>query len=189
MDTNSNLIIALILAVVVCLLILIIVLVIIAFKIFNTTKEANNCGPINISVNDDDKKALLKPNEVAAGYCNFHDKELAVSGCAICEKLLCETCDKADDTLHFCPEHFHLYLSNKWTPITNLKTTPDNPEAGHNIYNFKGHYWNKFNIPSYIITHYRINVESDYIESYVQLFVLESEAEELKIKLENHDKK
>jgi hypothetical protein len=188
MDINSNLIIALVLAVVVCLLVLVIILALIVFKLLKTPKETNSSGPISIQVTEEDKKAVLRPAE-AAGYCSFHDKEFAVSSCAICEKLLCENCDKADDTLHFCPEHFNLYLTNKWTAITNIKTTPETPEAGHHIYSFKNSNWANHQIPGYIITHYRINVESDFIESYVQLFVLEDEADELKIKLENQSKK
>lgn len=115
--------------------------------------------------------------------CKWHKKEQAVGICAICESGCCEVCLKDWDGLYFCPEHFKTYANHKWTSITNVKTTPDNSDKATAIYKFKKSLWVEEQIPTFIVTHYRINVEEDYIESYVMLHVREEDCDPLKERL------
>jgi hypothetical protein len=65
-------------------------------------------------------------------------------------------------------------------------TTPDTPELGLYIYNFKRELWLKKSIPSFVMTHYKINIDNDYIESFIQLNVREDDVEKLILELENY---
>ncbi len=115
--------------------------------------------------------------------CHFHEKEPGKGSCCMCEKSCCETCLKEYDGLTFCPEHLRTFSENKWTDITNVKTTPNNPEAAIYIYEFKKELWKSDNIPTYIMTHYKINIDGDHIESYVMLYVRSQDEEMLRDKI------
>ena len=161
------------------LIIVILLLVIKGFLLyFFFIKKSTPATPFQ-PPQEEPKKEVKAPtpesNQNALSYCEIHDKEHASGLCGICEKPFCEECLKEHDGLYFCPEHFKLYLSNEWKTITNIRTTPDTPEEGVFVYEMKRETWNDKGLPSFIVTHYKIDVASDAIESYVQLNVLEKD--------------
>lgn len=103
--------------------------------------------------------------------------------CSICEKELIENDYFNVDSLHLCREHFDVYTQNDWVAITNEKTTSETPEKGVYIYNFKKNIWNDDKIPTFILCEYKIDVERDIIETYVQLHVQKEIEEDLKSKI------
>ncbi|MBK23766.1 MAG: hypothetical protein CME70_07140 [Halobacteriovorax sp.] len=136
------------------------------------------------------KKASNSANEDSARptfeglqNCHFHENEPGKGSCCMCEKSCCDTCLKEYDGLTFCPEHLRTFSENKWIDITNVKTTPNNPEAAIYIYEFKKELWNSRSIPTYIVTHYKINIDGDHIESYVMLYVRSQDEEVLRNKI------
>ena len=88
--------------------------------------------------------------------------------------------------MHFCKEHFRTFANNKWKQITDVRTTPDTPEDGLFIYNFKRDLWQDKNIPTFVMTHYKINIENDFIESFIQLNVREEDVEKLTVQIEKY---
>jgi len=128
-------------------------------------------------------KPEKNPLAPAIGICFKHPEQIAVSACAICAQLLCENCVREHETLQFCPEHFEMFLNYKWVEIETVATTPQTPERGMYLYEFKERSWNDSGKPSYIMTHYKINVENDLIESYIKLYVREEDIQELKAKI------
>lgn len=118
-------------------------------------------------------------------FCHNHPEEQSIGSCLICEDVFCEDCMVEHDGLYFCKEHFRVFAGNKWKQITDVKTTPDTPMDGLYVYHFKRKIWKENNMPSYILTHYKINIESDFIESFIQLNVLEKDADKLSAQIEN----
>lgn len=116
-----------------------------------------------------------KKTEVVASYCENHPNEQAQGICAICEGSYCEKCLKEDESLNFCPEHFNTYLENSWLSFHKVRTTPTESENGIILYSLKQNLWQRHGIPTYIITHYKIDVESDIVESHVHLYVREGD--------------
>jgi hypothetical protein len=112
-------------------------------------------------------------------YCIHHNDEPSVGSCLICEEVFCENCLVEHESMHFCKEHFRIFANNKWKQITDVKTTPDTPEDGLYIYDFKRDLWLNKNVPSFVMTHYKINIENDFIESFIQLNVREEDEEKL----------
>jgi hypothetical protein len=121
-----------------------------------------------------------------ASHCHQHQDKNAIGICSICEASCCDECLREIEHLHFCPEHIRLYVEHSWVPISNVKTTPESPEDGIYIYEFKGRLWDKERIPTFIVTHYKINIDNDFIESYVQLFVREEQEDELQRRLDQY---
>ncbi len=107
--------------------------------------------------------------------CHNHPDQPTVGACLICEDVFCEKCIVEHEGMFFCKEHFKIYANYKWKQITDFKTSPHAPEEGMFIFNYKRKLWDKKGIPSFVITHYKINVEDDLIESYVQLHVREED--------------
>lgn len=112
-------------------------------------------------------------------YCIHHKDSPSVGSCLICEEVFCEECLVEHESMHFCKEHFRIFATHKWKQITDVRTTPDTPEDGLYIYNFKRDIWLNKNVPSFVMTHYKINIENDYIESFIQLNVREEDVEKL----------
>jgi hypothetical protein len=119
-------------------------------------------------------------------YCIHHKEEASVGSCLICEEVFCEDCLIEHDGMHFCKEHFRIFANHKWKQITDVKTTPDTPEEGVFIHDFKRELWKERNLPTFVMTHYKINIENDYIESFIQLNVREEDAEKLSEELKNY---
>jgi hypothetical protein len=116
---------------------------------------------------------------IEAMACVNHHEEQARGVCCVCNESFCETCLKEYDGLNFCSPHFRLYLGHEWVKIEEIKTTPDTPESALSIYEFKKNCWKENEVPSIISTHYKINIEGDFIESYVCLLVRKEEEKEL----------
>lgn len=129
-------------------------------------------------------KKLSEETVVEKYYCENHPDIPSVGSCLICEDVFCEQCLIEHDSLYFCKEHFKTFANNKWKQITDVRTTPNTPEDGLYIYHFKRHIWQNNKIPSFVLTHYKINIEEDYIESFIQLNVVEDKAEELQNEIE-----
>lgn len=124
-------------------------------------------------------KKLSEEKVVEKYYCENHPDIPSVGSCLICEDVFCENCLIEHDGLYFCKEHFRTFANNKWKQITDVMTTPNTPEDGLYIYHYKRHIWKDKKIPSFVLTHYKINIEQDFIESFIQLNVVEEKAEEL----------
>lgn len=107
--------------------------------------------------------------------CNNHPDASTAGACLICEDVFCEACLVEHEGMFFCKQHFRTYANYKWKQITDFKTSPHNPEEGMFIYNYKRKQWAQKEKPSFVITHYKINVEEDLIESYIQLHVREED--------------
>lgn len=117
--------------------------------------------------------------------CDQHPDERAVAICSVCKTALCETCVRQDDNINFCGTHFRTYISNEWVELTSVTTTANEPEKGIHVYHFQEELWNKEKLPTFIVTHYKIDVTDDQIESHVKLMVRKDDEEELKAKFNN----
>ena len=131
-------------------------------------------------------KRLAEEPVVEKYFCTNHPETASAGSCLICEEVFCEKCLIEHDSLYFCKEHFKIFANNKWRQITDVKTTPNTPDDGLFIYHFKRQIWREKEVPSFVLTHYKINIEEDYIESYIQLNVLENDAERLSNEIEKY---
>ncbi len=155
------------------ILLIIIVLCLLALVIFILWRS----GFLNSkTLSDPDMPA---PSVIEAYHCVHHPENNAVATCAICEESICETCHKDWEGIHLCPQHFELYGLHTWLEIAQIKTSPRAPEKGHKLYHFKHKIWHDEKIPAYLVTYYKINVENDYVESWVTMYAREEDADQL----------
>ncbi len=137
-----------------------------------------------------EKKELSINPSSSLTTCHTHPNDPAVGICAICKKSLCEKCVREEDKIIFCPEHFQTYLSTDWVEVAFVTTTPDLPEKGLFIYQFQEKNWQESQTPTFIVTHYKINVESDHIESHIKLMAKKTDSESLlKVLTSSHELK
>lgn len=172
---NLNLQTLLFVTIIFLFLIIILLIVILALFIFKKQEEIKDLNPTR-------KKA---PKIEEKFICKNHPDQSTAGPCLICEDVFCEDCLVEHEGCFFCKEHFKIFISHKWITITDIKTTPDTPEAGLFVWDFKRKIWNQDQLPTFILTHYKINLDHDFIESYVQLNVREEDAEMLKSQLKN----
>lgn len=118
-------------------------------------------------------------------FCPNHPDEPGEVTCAICDKLYCKACIKPFKTLHFCKEHLPLIMRHDWDEVLTLKTSTTDPEQGVRLYDIKKELLEKENLPTYIETHYKINVDQDYIETYLVLFAIKDDVTKLKDRLKD----
>lgn len=126
---------------------------------------------------------LIKRKSVIEATCTLHPAEPSEGSCAICGKYFCAACLKTHRTLTFCREHLNVFHNAQWTEVYTVKSTPDDPEAGVKVVEWKNNAWELEQLPLYVETHYKINVEGDQIESWIVLFAREDEVPEIKKRL------
>ena len=117
------------------------------------------------------------------GFCSFHSTVKAEATCAICEELICESCNRSYETLHFCPEHFKIFHQFEWQMLESIKTNPDDAHLSEYLFQFKKLLWSDEKSPLYIQVHYQINVQSDDIESEIQLYCPKDHLNKIELQL------
>ncbi|WP_127715342.1 hypothetical protein [Halobacteriovorax sp. HLS] len=170
------------LMIIVILLLLIIagLIVVSIFLMLNYFKRSK----IETSQKPKDLEKEIEPVIESIGLCKNHDEKNSVGICAICEDEFCIDCLKQIESVNLCPEHFSIYASHTWSPITNQRTTPNDPNDGVYIYKFKQQIWKSNKTPSFILNEYKIQVENDFIETYVQLYVREEQKDDISNQLQ-----
>lgn len=113
-------------------------------------------------------------------FCPNHTEEPGETMCAICDKIFCKSCIKPFKSLHFCKEHLPLIMRFDWDEVVTIKTSTHDPEQGVRLYDVKKEIFENENIPTYVETHYKINVDQDYIETYLVLFAQVDSIEKVK---------
>jgi hypothetical protein len=126
----------------------------------------------------------VKPRK-AELFCPNHSDEPGEVTCAVCDKLYCKACIKPYKTMHFCKEHLPLIMRYDWDEVLTVKTSTADPEEGVRLYDVKKDLFEKEDIPTYIETHYKINVDQDYIETYLVMFAIKEKVADLKKRLES----
>ncbi len=158
-----------------------------AFYLYHNRKKGSNLTHIHDPLTHTETilehqsaESLADPTMgMAMGYCHNHSHEKAQAACAICNIFLCEECVSEYETLNFCPDHFNLFLQNDWEVVETVKTTPDKTQKSFYLYDFKNTQWNLENIPTFIMTEYKIDVNSDQIESHISLYAKKEEVKNL----------
>ncbi|MFL5786161.1 MAG: hypothetical protein ACJ76H_16195 [Bacteriovoracaceae bacterium] len=115
-------------------------------------------------------------------FCPNHPDEPGEVMCGICDKLYCQNCIKPFKSLHFCREHLPLVMNYQWDEVMTVKTSTEDPEHGVRIYQTKKEIFEKEELPTYIETHYKINIDQDHIETYLVVFAMKEQLEKIRQK-------
>lgn len=194
----NSLIVSLLIILIVLLMVLIAIAIFLVYKFVlknqqptqsSLSLKTTNSPPENMSDNVPARSEKPKFHISEKSHCPNHKENTPVGTCLICEEAFCEECLIEHESLYFCKEHFRTYADNKWEKITDILTTADTPEASMHVYDFKRDLWQFEKVPTFVLTHYKINVAEDIIESYVQLHVREIEVQELTNRLKTFKKK
>jgi hypothetical protein len=113
----------------------------------------------------------IKPRR-AELFCPNHSEEPGEVTCSICDGLFCKACIKPFKNMHFCKEHLQLVMRHDWDEVITIKTSTADPEQGVRLFDVKKELFRKKDIPTYVETHYKINVDHDHIETYLVLFAI-----------------
>lgn len=180
----ENILLTLVIVLLVILIIVLITAVLFAFKLLPKLQDkavSDNFHPeIKKRMSESQK---LKEKLILEANCHLHPSEPSEAACAICDDYFCKSCIKTYENKNFCKEHSSLFLNYKWKDVFTLKSTPNDPEAGVRLVEWKKEIWKKESTPLYIQTHYKIDVDGDEIESWVVLFAPEIEADKIKSRL------
>lgn len=173
--------------IVIMIFLLVIILGVMSFLIYKLLQQktaAQNDAAIAPSANQYHPAILermkelekLKPKRSDL-FCPNHPDEPGETMCAICDNLYCKSCIRPYKSLHFCKEHLPLIMRNEWEEVFTLKTSTHDPEEGVRLYDAKKRLFQEKDIPTYVETHYKINVDHDYIETYLVVFSIPQDVE------------
>lgn len=163
-------------------------LVLLLYKVFDKKsgplgqKEDEENGEYHPEILKRIKETKFTKPEARSLFCPNHPQEPGEVMCAICDSLYCKACIKPFKTMHFCKQHLPLVMQNEWDEVLTLKTSTEDPEEGVRLYDLKKEIFTEDKIPSYVETHYKINVDQDNIETYLVLYGIKSDVETLKEK-------
>lgn len=121
----------------------------------------------------------IKPKR-ADIFCPNHPEEPGEANCAICDRLFCKACFRPFKSMYLCKEHLPLLMRHEWKEVITLKTSTADPEEGVRLFDVKKELFHKHSLATYVETHYKINVDHDYIETYLVLFSVQEEADQVK---------
>lgn len=113
-------------------------------------------------------------------FCPNHSEEPGEVVCSICDKLYCKACIKPFKTMHFCKEHLPLIMRHDWDEVLTLKTSTSDPERGVKLYDIKKQIFETKDVPTYVETHYKINVDQDFIETYLVVYAIKENVESVR---------
>lgn len=150
------------------------------------TQTPNNYHP-DIASRISEAKKLKKNITKQSVFCPNHPEEVGETTCAICGKFFCKACLRPFKTMHFCKEHLGLVMKNEWEEVVTIKSSTEDPEAGVKLIETKQKWWDQDQLPTYIETHYKINIDDDYIETYLVLFSTKEQLAEVKQKVDQID--
>ena len=102
--------------------------------------------------------------------CPNHPSEPGETICAICDLHYCHACVKPFKSMYLCKEHMPLVMGNEWGEVLTIKSSAADPEKGVRLYDLKKELYRDEDLPSYIETHYKLNVDHDSIETYLVMF-------------------
>lgn len=183
----------LILIVIVFLGIIILILMgLIVFLFLRLNKQSNppaQPSPDPLSVKKEMLAHAKTQSDPTLQMCVNHPELPAQALCAISSDPICESCVREDDGVIFSLEHFRTYLESTWVEMESVRATADQTEASAHLFEFKRQTWKDKQTPTFVTTHYRIDVESDEIESLIRLYVREEEQDQLRDKLQHFKNK
>ena len=70
-----------------------------------------------------------------------------------------------------------------WEEVLTIKTSTHDPEQGVRLYDVKKEIFENDDLPTYVETHYKINVDQDYIETYLVLFAQKESIQTIREKI------
>ena len=115
----------------------------------------------------------VEHKRVSTTTCVNHPDNRAKGSCSIWESYYCELCLRQKVNIPVCSDHLSIVTDNKWIPVKTIYSTPDNPENGLEFHDLKRFHWKENQIPSYIETQYKINLDNEAIESFITLYTTE----------------
>ncbi len=117
-------------------------------------------------------------------FCPNHPEEPGETTCGICDKLFCKSCVKSFKSLHFCREHLPFVMNHQWEEVMTIKTSTQDPENGVRIYDRKKEIFENEELPTFVETHYKINIDHDHIETYLVVFAIREQLETIREKFQ-----
>lgn len=179
--------------IVITLLLLVVILGLLSFMVFKLLKERNTSNsqtdPNLSSKPDYHPEILARMKEVekfkkkkSELFCPNHPDEPGETHCAICDRLFCRSCISPFKTMHLCKEHLPLLMRHDWVEVLTLKTSTHDPEDGVKLYDQKKKIFETEDLPTYVETHYKINVAEDYVETFLVVFSIKDQLERAKEK-------
>jgi len=171
---SDQILITLLIVLILLVLVIVGVLIVLVWKMTTQNQTVPKTAQPTNETPKKRKLSAVEPDPTIEN-CYLHPEIQARGICALSSHPICERCLREDDGVIVAAEYFRLYLENKWVPLETILTTPETTEASAHLYEFKKELWEKNETPTFISTHYKINVADDFIESHVSLNVRENE--------------
>ena len=118
-----------------------------------------------------------------AKVCQDHPDTPAYKKCSISGEYLCEKCVTSHDNIWVGKKYVDILLDGNWQELLMIPDRDENEGQLTKILDKKNKLWQSESVPVIVQGHYKINVESDDIESYTVVMVRPEDKERLKSEL------
>ncbi len=129
--------------------------------------------------------AMAKQNKdmAVSQFCIDHPELYAKGVCSICNEPYCELCITKEMNVKVARKHLDLILDSKWEMVHMLQNEETGPDKLNELFRIKKSLWRESQTP--IITHrqFKINIETDQIETYTFVQVREQDLAEIEPQL------
>ena len=87
-------------------------------------------------------------------FCLNHSTVAAFDFCNICDDPFCEKCYLISKGRCLCHSHFKIFKDSRWVETLRSNSSPQNPQNGIVLYEFKKEIYRSFEIPTFLDIYY-----------------------------------
>lgn len=142
-----------------------------SIKVQKLDKKSSNMSH-RVMLNDQVRqmKEMYDQLQTSSGeYCSDHPDLVSVGVCAISGKNYCEHCLKSFQSLKIGKKYMNLYLDHEWAVFMTLAKESTFADPPKEVLDLKYRLWSESQIPVIVQSQFKINIDSDEVESFIVL--------------------
>lgn len=196
---SESLLLVVVLLLVILLIVLIAVVVVFGFRLLKIQNSKNNESTVQTnglyekyqipdevkSLIENSKKTEEQNQNINEHFCVDHPEILAKGICAISSENLCELCLTKEDDIKIGRKYLNTYLDNSWTDLEMIRHTSENSSLISQIESLKKNLWDENQTPIIMQKQFKIDIDTDIIETYTLVKVIESDADSIRNSLQS----
>lgn len=129
-------------------------------------------------------KKYIQQNPSASGsFCIDHPELPAKGICSISDEAYCDLCITKEKDIRMARKYLNLFLDNDWLELFMINNNSTGADKLNETMRLKRELWRDSQIPVITQKQFKINIESDEIETYTVIMGRENDQDTIQEKL------
>lgn len=124
----------------------------------------------------------ISHDQAIGDYCVDHSTEVSIGNCAISGNAYCKHCLKTFQNIKVGKKYLNMFLASDWLDFLVIPKRDIYDDVDPRLLDLKRELWENEKMPIIVQNHYKINIDSDQIESYTVFKSRKEDVDSLKIR-------